>query len=128
MKKLVALFAVLSVATGAWAAGGSSSVGPANPASVLCVEMGGDLEIVSTPGGEAGFCTIEEWHLYHELEQRGRLPDLHFGGGSGPIGMPNPASVVCEKIGGDLTIRSEEGGEAGHCTIEEWALYHYIHQ
>ncbi|MCW1975810.1 UNVERIFIED_ORG: hypothetical protein FHW05_004721 [Pantoea agglomerans] len=45
------------------------------------------------------------------------------------IGMANPASVYCEKIGGKLEIVKGPDGESGYCTlpsgesIEEWALY-----
>ncbi|KAA5955377.1 MULTISPECIES: DUF333 domain-containing protein [unclassified Pantoea] len=45
------------------------------------------------------------------------------------IGMANPASVYCEKIGGKLDIVKGPDGETGYCTlpsgerIEEWALY-----
>ncbi|AYR19260.1 putative hemolysin [Alcaligenes faecalis] len=44
-------------------------VGMANPASAYCVEKGGRLEIVNTPTGQVGMCTlpdgtvIEEWEL-----------------------------------------------------------------
>ncbi len=40
-----------------------------NPASAYCVEQGGSLEIVTTPQGQIGMCTlpdgtvIEEWEL-----------------------------------------------------------------
>lgn len=45
------------------------------------------------------------------------------------IGMANPASVYCEKIGGKLEIVKESGGEVGYCTlpsgerIEKWTLF-----
>ena len=45
------------------------------------------------------------------------------------IGMANPASVYCQKIGGKMDIVEEPAGEVGYCTlsggerIEEWALY-----
>ncbi|MBK0000320.1 MULTISPECIES: DUF333 domain-containing protein [Erwiniaceae] len=45
------------------------------------------------------------------------------------IGMANPASVYCKKIGGKLEIVKEPAGEVGYCTlpggerIEEWTLY-----
>lgn len=126
MKRLMLTVVMMMTAASAWAAGGSSSVGPANPASVLCVEMGGDLEMVEGPGGTSGFCTLEEWHLYGELDERGRLPELNFGGNGPLAGMANPASVTCVKIGGKLTIRTTPGGETGYCTIEEWALYHWV--
>ena len=44
-------------------------VGIANPASAYCVEQGGRLDIVDTPAGQVGMCTlpngtvIEEWEL-----------------------------------------------------------------
>ncbi len=49
------------------------------------------------------------------------------------IGMANPASVYCEKIGGKLSIKKEAEGEVGYCelpdgqVIEEWKLYHLHH-
>jgi len=45
------------------------------------------------------------------------------------VGMANPASVYCEKIGGKLDLVKAPDGESGYCTlpsgerIEEWALY-----
>jgi len=46
------------------------------------------------------------------------------------IGMPNPASVHCEKLGGKLDIRTgNDGGQYGMCALpdgrvcEEWALF-----
>ena len=49
------------------------------------------------------------------------------------IGMANPASVYCGKIGGKLELRQETGGAAGYChlpdgrVVEEWALYREAH-
>lgn len=44
-------------------------------------------------------------------------------------GLPNPASVNCEELGGILTIKNDaEGGQVGFCTLpdqsvcEEWSL------
>jgi putative hemolysin len=46
------------------------------------------------------------------------------------IGMANPASVHCQKVGGKLEIRTgKDGGQYGLCTLpdgrvcEEWALF-----
>ena len=45
------------------------------------------------------------------------------------VGMANPASVYCEKMGGKLDIVKGPDGESGYCTlpggerIEEWVLY-----
>ena len=51
-------------------AGQSHAIGMANPASVYCGKLGGTLDIVTEPAGEAGYCTlpsgerIEEWTLF----------------------------------------------------------------
>ena len=49
--------------------------------------------------------------------------------GCGKAGLPNPASVHCEEVGGTLDIRTgPDGGQVGYCTLpdktvcEEWAL------
>lgn len=45
------------------------------------------------------------------------------------IGMPNPASAHCVKLGGRLEIRRGADGESGYChlpdgrVVEEWALF-----
>lgn len=50
-------------------------------------------------------------------------------GGVGGVGMANPASVYCEKVGGKLEMRDETGGVAGYChlpdgrVVEEWELF-----
>lgn len=52
-------------------------VGIANPASVNCIELGGTLEIVDSPTGQTGWCTlpdgrrVEEWELYRETQGDG---------------------------------------------------------
>lgn len=46
--------------------------GMANPASVYCARLGGQLEIRQEQAGEAGYChlkdgsVIEEWKLYRD--------------------------------------------------------------
>lgn len=50
----------------------------ANPASVFCVEQGGELEIVDEEGGQVGYCLlpdgtrVEEWEYY-----RANAPTTH---------------------------------------------------
>jgi hypothetical protein len=45
------------------------------------------------------------------------------------VGLANPASVYCAKIGGTLELREEAGGTTGYChlpdgrVVEEWTLY-----
>jgi hypothetical protein len=48
--------------------------GLANPASVYCVEQGGEVDIVDETDGEVGYCNlpdgtrVEEWELYRSRE------------------------------------------------------------
>jgi putative hemolysin len=49
--------------------------------------------------------------------------------GARAVGMANPASVHCGKLGGTSEIRTGPGGQYGMCKLpdgkvcEEWALY-----
>lgn len=49
------------------------------------------------------------------------------------VGMANPASVYCEKLGGKSIIKKDKEGDVGYCQlpngqiIEEWKLYHQHH-
>lgn len=51
---------------------GDSVPEDANPASVFCVEQGGEVDIVEEEGGEVGYCVlpdgtrVEEWEYYRE--------------------------------------------------------------
>ncbi|HEQ1856710.1 DUF333 domain-containing protein [Providencia rettgeri] len=50
------------------------------------------------------------------------------------VGMANPASVYCAKLGGKLDIVNTNDGQVGYCTlpsgekIEEWSLYRRDHK
>jgi len=104
-----------------------TTAGLPNPASVNCEQVGGTLEIMKNPdGSEYGMCNFpngtscEEWALFR-------------GEGCQPgtaVGMPNPASVNCEQVGGTLEImKNPDGSEYGMCNFpngtscEEWALF-----
>ena len=104
-------------------AGGGSSVGDGNPASVNCVKLGGTLEFVETPQGQVGNCVIGEWTLYQEMANRDLVVHHHYG----PGGMPNPAAVNCNDIGGEIRIIETPAGQSGYCVVEEWTLYRVIH-
>ena len=49
------------------------------------------------------------------------------------VGMANPASVYCEKLGGQVEMQLTSSGEVGICVlpsgerIEEWALFRRDH-
>lgn len=49
------------------------------------------------------------------------------------VGMANPASVYCQKLGGKTIMKSNDKGQYGMCQlpdgsqIEEWELYRRDH-
>lgn len=51
---------------------------------------------------------------------------------SGGVGMPNPASVFCESMGGTLSIETTTRGQVGYCTLpdgsrtEEWGYFRAV--
>ncbi|MBK7890547.1 MAG: DUF333 domain-containing protein [Bdellovibrionales bacterium] len=117
---------LLFVAQSTFATGGGSSVGPANPAAVACVDLGGALEPFETPAGAAANCVIEEWTLFKAMKDAG-LAQFVPHDMSGPIGGANPAAVNCINIGGELRSVQTRQGTAGYCVIEEWTLYRVFH-
>ncbi len=72
MKIFAAAVVTLTLLTGCQAMNQDKEpmIGMANPASVFCVENGGQSEIKKTPLGDVGMChlpdgrVIEEWELY----------------------------------------------------------------
>lgn len=69
-----------------------TDVGLANPASVFCVEQGGELVIDEVADGQVGICEIdgeriEEWEYYRANHES--------------VGLANPAAVFCEEQGGE---------------------------
>lgn len=145
MTKLFFFLSLLAFASPAFAAGGgSSTVGPANPADVLCNKVGGKVTtLTGADGGQAGFCVlgqsaiIDDWTLWRELNnERTEAVAAFFSGRrmvtfhSDTIGMSNYAAENCENFGGrHVLYRTEEGDELGVCAfgdrsaIEEWTLF-----
>ena len=105
-------------------AGGGSSIGPANPASLNCSKLGGTSELVRDPDGEYSNCVIEQWTLYKEMAKRG-LVKQHPSDPDRPS-MPNPATVNCHDIDGQIRVKQEPSGEAAYCVVEEWTLFRAI--
>jgi hypothetical protein len=112
-----------------------TSAGMANPASVNCGKIGGTTEIKkSADGSEYGMCTFqngtscEEWALFRNEGCKAGVAVSSTT--AAPVGMANPASVNCGKIGGTVEIKKNpDGSEYGMCTFqngtscEEWALF-----
>ncbi len=72
-----AVVVVSSVGFGLAGCSSSSAGNPpglANPASVSCVEQGGEVDIVDEPDGQVGYCNlpdgtrVEEWELYRSAD------------------------------------------------------------
>lgn len=90
---IVAGVASFAVGLGAVACGSDDdSAQIANPASVFCVEQGGEVVIEDSAGGEIGFCEIggeriEEWEYYRANHDASSLA--------------NPAAVFCAEQGGE---------------------------
>lgn len=122
--KTMILLTFVCLSTSTVFAGPAISEGVPNPASVNCTKLGGQLNIVTEPdGGQASYCTIDEWQLFKEMYQRGLIKPHKYG----QNGMPNPAAVNCVDIGGEIDIvTNPDGGQAGYCKIEEWTLFKAI--
>jgi hypothetical protein len=98
----------------------------ANPASVYCVDQGGQLEIRDETDGQVGYCIFPDGS---ECEEWAYLRGECAPGGADQAGMPNPASLYCIEQGGRLMMKTRgDGGEFGVCYFEdnrqceEWAL------
>lgn len=117
MKTLMIALSILL--TSAAFAGGGSSVGPANPAAVHCLDLGGQLVNYTTPEGQNANCLIEQWALFGAMYKQGLVTEHHYGSG----GMPNPAAVNCLDING--TLQYTEQGSL--CLVEQWALFRVFH-
>jgi putative hemolysin len=125
-----------------------AGVGLPNPASQLCIELGGTLKsYVQEDGGAVSLCAfnddvylnglIEEWTLFRYM--KGDAPQSmavkayfdhvpYQAPTEGPVG--HPALRYCEQVGGTRYIITESSGdESGVCKfedgsqIEEWTLF-----
>lgn len=122
MKKITLILGMLLTANAVAFMGGGSTIGPANPAAVNCIKLGGDLQSYTTPAGENAYCLIEEWQLFREMDRRGLTKNHTYPG----VGMPNPAAVNCKDVQGSLVIKQSPQGEAGYCAVEQWTLIRVI--
>ncbi len=48
---------------------------------------------------------------------------IAFAGGGSSIGLGNPASEHCQKLGGVTVIEETPAGQVGICAIDEWTLF-----
>ena len=122
MKNLLLITAILTSQITLADTGGSSTVGPANPAAVNCIKLGGVLEKYENPLGEDSNCVLEEWHLYREMKKRNLVKPHDYDMG----GMPNPAAVNCADIGGHIRTIEGPNGEGGYCVVPQWTLFRAI--
>jgi putative hemolysin len=138
-------YAALSVSLAPVAMAG---VGLPNPASQLCVELGGTLKpYVQEDGGAVSLCVfqddvylnglIEEWTLFRykkgdaaqSLAVKAYFDHVAYQAPTqGPVG--HPALRYCEQVGGTrLIITEASGDQSGVCRfedgsqLEEWTLF-----
>jgi putative hemolysin len=110
--------------------------GLANPASVLCAQKGGKVQIVDTRDGQVGVCAldrglIEEWTLLRELSgtKSTAVKKLVKGANKDGLFPGNPASLYCKRLGGKSIVVDTHEGQYSLCqfkdksTIEEWTLF-----
>jgi putative hemolysin len=112
-----------------------ASVGMANPASVNCNKVGGNIEIKKdAQGNEYGMCTFtngttcDEWALFRNEGCKPFTSVTTTAPAS--VGMANPASVNCGKVGAvSVIMNNPDGSQYGMCKFsngtacEEWALF-----
>jgi putative hemolysin len=143
-KRVAISLAMLAVSAPAAMAGSSSSGGVPNPASAWCEGNGGKLALIDSELGTIGVCTldraiVEEWTFYRATGSNGttlateafarRLHLLDLFSAESLAQLPNPASVYCGKVGGNVEILRTSEGEVGFCKfsdnsmIEEWTLF-----
>ncbi|MGB7809479.1 MAG: DUF333 domain-containing protein [Methanoregula sp.] len=117
----------------------TNQTGMANPASVNCVNVGGQSVIMTNPdGSQYGMCNFtngtscEEWALFRGEGCKAGVTGNQTGNATAPAGqtgMANPASVNCVNVGGTVQIKDSPAGQYGMCvfpngtTCEEWALF-----
>ena len=95
-----------------------------NPASVYCLEQGGELETRSdADGNQSGFCIFpdgsekNQWDFWRENHPADEAPVIEP---ERPVGMANPASVYCIEQGGKLETRTDaDGGQSGFCIFPD---------
>ena len=111
-----------------------ATAGIANPASVNCGKVGGKTEIKKdAQGNEYGMCTFtngttcDEWALFRNEGCKLFTPVTTT---AAAVGMANPASVNCGKVGATSEIlNNPDGSQYGMCkfpngtSCEEWALF-----
>jgi putative hemolysin len=122
----------------AFARGGSSTVGPGNPAAIFCENEGGRLESTHTRLGDDALCrfgersAIPQWTFFRAKNGGGeKAVDVFLNPKAVKVGvMGNPASLYCLAQGGKTSIESlEDGTQIGICRfedrsgIEEWTLF-----
>lgn len=125
--------------------GGSSGVGVPGPAAKECTSLGGKVTYGTEAAGTMivvctlGSVQVEEWTLYQTLKGECTQAAMKFLTQSkfvfpkppkkGIIGMANPASVNCERRGGELVSVESGEGIDNFCTfsddssIGQWSLF-----
>lgn len=127
MKFLLIPIFFISFHTFAQFMGAGSSSGTGNPASIFCEKNEGKIIIRTSSQGQHGICNIEEGKLVnifnkHKIDWQVYLNEDQ----KNSVG--NPATLLCEALGGESFIIDTIKGQVGFCNIEEWQLWRIFHQ
>ena len=93
----------------------------ANPASMFCISLGGDIVIEDGDGGQVGYCDlpngkrIEEWTLYRDATKQSLAKIKHQ--------LANPASQNCIAQGGKVDLATGICTLANGEKVEQWSLF-----
>ena len=102
----------------------------ANPASVNCVNVGGQSVIMTNPdGSQYGMCNFtngtscQEWALFRGEGCQPGVNANQTGNATTPAGhtgMANPASANCVNVGGTVQIKDSPGRPVRHVRLPQW--------
>ena len=136
-KLALTLLTLAFFGSSAWARGGMSTGGVANPASMQCVQFGGRLQLYKDEqGNQSNLCRVEgaaldEWTFYLATTQGGTQATTAFiNHPRYQMDMaPNPVAY-CSQLGGRIELFTNDSNERiGLCqfedrsSIEAWTLF-----
>ena len=75
-------------------------------------------------GANKELCNVDSWTLFREMSKRNLVVNTN-NSQPGYIGMANPASVNCAKVGKETSV-STSSGSYGVCSVDKFWLFKNI--
>lgn len=107
------------------------NIGMPNPATVFCLQQGGQSQIVNTPEGQVGYCQFSDGTRVNQWQY---FRDHHAADIQKANSLPNPAAQFCVQQGGKSEIVQTNKGWVGYCQfsngtrVNEWEYFREHHQ